>query len=242
MEKYLSGWIIGCSGGIGNSIVTPLHTICDSLSLFDKSPLLVSDSENSNSKFWLTDFSIEDIADQSCINAASAFGSPEILVVAAGEVTSKDFLSTSSDDIDSLFRNNYLTVFNSLKYFFKHCNKSTDTEKSIVIVSSNAGIVARPNQIVYASFKAAINSLVKSLAKDWGKYNIRINAVAPGTIVVQRNIESLKKKFPNFPYDDNRPISKLSFPQDLTNTFLYLLSRDNPITGQTITVDGGSTL
>ena len=59
---------------------------------------------------------------------------------------------------------------------------------------------------------------------------------------MKSHLKTLKKKFPNFPYDDNRPISKLSFPQDLTNTFLYLLSRDNPITGQTITVDGGSTL
>lgn len=242
MEKYHSGWIIGSSGGIGGAAIEPLSNICDHIDLFDKVKSEIPKNLNIRSKFWECDISVDQEIKDVFANAVRSSQEPEILLIAAGQVISKEFYLTSNSEIASLFQNNYLLVFNTLKYFFKYCSKSIDIEKSVIVVSSNAGNNARPNQAVYASFKAAINSLVKSLAKDWGKYNIRINAVAPGTVIVPRNIDSLKIKFPNFPLDYNRPLIKLPYPIDLISTFLYLLSKTNPITGQIIAIDGGSTI
>lgn len=238
MKNYICAWIVGASGGIGSSAIKTISTISNMVCLFDSSKIKLK----YKNRFWLANFSIEKEVEESTKNAYNKMGPPEALLVTVGQVISKDFVSTSNSEIVSLFNNNYLTVINSLKFFLKYCKKSSKIEKSIVIISSNASFEARPNQVIYASLKASINSLVKSLAKDWGKFNIRINAIAPGTIIVPRNSEHLKLKFPNFPYDFDRPISKLAYPEDLKSSILYLFTKKNPITGQIISVDGGSTL
>lgn len=239
MKKTI--WIIGCCGGIGKKISTHLREKYDNVCLFDRvspeQPRL-SDEED----FIQADFSQRISTIEKCQMAAELYGAPTDLVIAAGQVLSLDFDNTSDEDVESLFNNNYMVVFNSLRFFFQYCNKSNDIEKSIVIISSNAGNASRPNQIVYASIKAAINSLVRSLAKDWGKYNIRINAIAPGTVIVPRNYESLLIKYPDFPNDYGRPLGKIMRPSNIIPSCLYLLESDNPITGQIITVDGGSSL
>lgn len=238
MANYKLGWVIGSSGGIGSSGLKSLNKICDKMCLFDKTKLGLKDNQN----FWLTDFSNQSQVKLVTKKAYSKFGNPEALLIAIGQVVSKDFISTSNDEILSLFQNNYLAIINSLRSFYEYCDKSIEIEKSILIISSNASVRARPNQIVYASLKAAINSLVTSLAKDWGKYNIRINAIAPGTVIVPRNIKLIKSKFLNFPHDFERPISKLMYPKNLQSTISYLFKKDVPITGQIVTIDGGSTL
>lgn len=239
MKKTI--WIIGCYGGIGKEISAHIRKKYDNVCLFDivspEQPKL-SDKE----AFFQADFSQRISVKEKCQLAAKSYGAPTDLVIAAGRVLSLDFDNTTDENIESLFNNNYMVVFNSLRFFFKYCNKSNDIEKSIVIISSNAGNASRPNQIVYASIKAAINSLVRSLAKDWGKYNIRINAIAPGTIIVPRNHESLIAKYPDFPNDYGRPLGKIMKPSNILPSCLFLLKSDNPITGQIITVDGGSSL
>ena len=90
--------------------------------------------------------------------------------------------------------------------------------------------------------KSAINSLVKSQATVWGKYNIKINVIAPGTVAVDRNIVSLKKQYPDFPIDDSRPLGKIAFPEDLHPAFKFLLEKNLLMTGQILLIDGGSSL
>lgn len=238
MERTI--WIIGCCGGIGKEISTCLRSTYDNICLFDIVP---SKFELSDKEFFLqVDFSQWLSVRETCQYAAELFGSPASMIVAAGQVLSLDFEHTDDESMESLFDNNYKVVFNSLRAFFFHCSRSKKIEKSIVVVSSNAGSASRPGQIVYASMKAAINSLVRSLAKDWGKYNIRINAIAPGTVIVPRNYDTLKNKYPTLPFDNSRPLGRIMTPANLVPSCFYLLESNNPITGQIITVDEGSSL
>lgn len=238
MKRVL--WVIGCCGGIGKEISANLLNKYDRICLFDIIPSQLESSEKQ--AFFQVDFSHWNSVCEKCRLAVDTFGPPTSLVVAAGQVLSLDFEHTDDEIIESLFNNNYKVVFNSLRSFYSFCDKSHDIEKSIVVVSSNAGNASRPNQVVYASMKAAINSLVKSLAKDWGKYNIRINSIAPGTVIVPRNFETLRMKYPNLPIDDSRPLGKIMEPSNLLPSFNFLLELDNPITGQIITIDEGSSL
>lgn len=238
MKKTI--WIIGCCGGIGKEISSCLCKTYDNICLFDMVPPQLDVPEKAN--YFQVDFSQWSSVYEKCQIAANKYGAPTYLVVAAGQVISLDFEHTDDVILDSLYNNNYKVVFNSLRSFYSLCNRTDTIEKSIVIVSSNAGNASRPNQVVYASMKAAINSLVRSLAKDWGKYNIRINAIAPGTVIVPRNYESLRIKYPNLPVDDSRPLGRIMMPSNLLPTVQYLLAGDNPITGQVLTVDEGSSL
>ena len=235
----MAAWIIGAAGGIGQAAVETLAQSNRTLCLFDKKE---ARGELHNRNYYQTDFSKYEIAKEKCLQAIEEWGRPQILCFAAGEVISQSFENTTGDIVDSLYQNNFKALFHALKIFIENCDISSEYEKTIIIISSNAGSVARVNQPIYAAFKAAINSLIKSLAKDYGKYNIRINGVAPGTVIVDRNIDSLRVKFPEFPFDQKRPLHKLMYPINLTPVFNFLLDEKCPITGQIITIDGGSTL
>ena len=235
----MTAWIIGAAGGIGQAAVETLAQSKNTLCLFDKKE---ARSEFHNRNYYQVDFSKYEIAREKCMLAVEECGRPQILCFAAGEVISQSFENTTDDIVDSLYQNNFKALLHALKIFIENCDMSAECEKSIIIISSNAGSVARVNQPIYAAFKAAINSLIKSLAKDYGKYNLRINGVAPGTVIVDRNIDSLRIKFPEFPFDRKRPLQKLMYPTNLTPVINFLLDERCPITGQIITIDGGSTL
>ena len=170
------------------------------------------------------------------------FGAPDLMLITAGHVSSAELINTSPDELDKIYLNNFKLVSIALKLFFEKCLKENHISKNIIIVSSNAGLEPRPNQPVYAAMKSAINSLVKSQATVWGKYNIKINVIAPGTVAVDRNIVSLKKQYPDFPIDDSRPLGKIAFPEDLHPAFKFLLEKNLLMTGQILLIDGGSSL
>ena len=95
------------------------------------------------------------------------------------------------------------------------------------------------NQSAYASSKFAINGLTKSLAKELGMYNIRVNAVAPGVVgtdMVKENVsEQMVAGLLRM-----TPLNKMADPSDLAGAYLYLASDlSKYTTGTIINVDGG---
>lgn len=112
---------------------------------------------------------------------------------------------------------------------------------SIIMTSSHLVWIAKPNLIAYNATKAAIIGMVRSLAEAVGKHNIRVNAVAPGWIMTERQLkqwvtpEAKKKTMEEL---QCLPISLT--PQELVGTYLFLASDSSKaITRQTIVVDAG---
>lgn len=113
-----------------------------------------------------------------------------------------------------------------------------ETGGSIINTSSMVGIYGSKNQSAYASSKFAINGLTKSLAKELGIYNIRVNAVAPG--VVQTDMMSIVSDEMKAGLKRMIPLNELGKPQDLAGAYLYLASDlSKYTTGTIIQVDGG---
>lgn len=117
---------------------------------------------------------------------------------------------------------------------------------SIVHLSSAAGTVAMAYGAGYAAAKAALNNLTRTMAVEWGALQLRVNAVAPGSI---RPRKSGRARFSNEETDETRklirdvvPLGRRGEPEEVGGAVLFLMSDLAAyVTGQTLLVDGGST-
>ena len=112
----------------------------------------------------------------------------------------------------------------------------------IINISSVGGI--RPNELgIYQTTKAAVIMLTQCMAKEWGQYNIRVNAIAPGLIKTR-----LAEALWNDPEKSKKAMNSISLlrlgePDDIAGVALFLASdAAKYITGDTIVVDGGQLL
>jgi NAD(P)-dependent dehydrogenase (short-subunit alcohol dehydrogenase family) len=114
-------------------------------------------------------------------------------------------------------------------------------EGRIVSISSVAGIVGFPMRTAYGPAKAGIAHLTRVLAVEWAKYNIRVNAIAPGyvrTPLVERVIDDGKLDEKHI--TERTPLGRLARPEEIAAAAVFLLGDEaSYITGVTLPVDGG---
>ena len=111
----------------------------------------------------------------------------------------------------------------------------------IVNISSVWSLVSKPGRTVYASSKAALNSVTKSIAVEVAPHNILVNAIAPGFVDTkltrQNNTEEEIRMI-----ESKIPLGRLAQTKEIAELALFLCSDKNSyMTGQTILVDGGYT-
>jgi NAD(P)-dependent dehydrogenase (short-subunit alcohol dehydrogenase family) len=113
----------------------------------------------------------------------------------------------------------------------------------IINMSSQAGFAALPTESVYCMTKAGISHLTKCLAVEWGKYNIRVNAVAPTFINTPGTAPALSD--PEFRADVIERIAalhRIGEPVEVAGAVVFLASTAaSLITGHTLLIDGGWT-
>lgn len=169
------------------------------------------------------------------------FGRLDILVNNAGLGTENPAENVREEDFD-------LTLTVNLKGTFfasQAAGRIMIRQKRgcIVNLGSQAGFVALPTESVYCMTKAAIAHLTKCLAIEWGKYNIRVNAVAPTFIHTPGTEAALAN--PAFRSDVIERVAalhRIGEPMEVAGAVVFLASpAASLITGQTILIDGGWT-
>lgn len=109
---------------------------------------------------------------------------------------------------------------------------------TIVNTASISGLTGDYNMAAYNAAKGAVANLVRAMALDYGKYNIRVNNVAPGptkTPMFMANPESVVKKF-----ETASPLRRLAKPEDIARVIYFLASDESdPITGENLPVSCG---
>lgn len=164
----------------------------------------------------------------------SKFGRIDLLVNNAGI----DFINTLSDtsdsDFDTVLRNNLYSAF----YLSKEVSHYMINAKSglIINISSIWGIVGASCEMAYSVSKAGLDAMTKSLAKELGPSNIRVNSIAPGIIDTDMNSFLSKEELSEIVNDI--PLERIGLPSDVANTVLFL-DKNSYITGQVIQVTGG---
>ena len=166
-------------------------------------------------------------------------GPPAVVVLAFGTVSPATVEDAEPDDVDRIVGDNFVGCVNVLHVL--HRTPRPDTCVCLV-VSSNAAQVARPRQPLYAATKAAVASLVRSLAPAWAPDGLRLVGVLPGTVTVSRNEERVRRQYPHAPADPARPGGRLVTPGELADFLAGLVPHAHHLTGQLLTYDGGSTL
>jgi D-xylose 1-dehydrogenase len=111
---------------------------------------------------------------------------------------------------------------------------------SIVNLGSSAYMVGDPNLLVYSTAKAGVVGLTRSLARDLGMHNIRVNAVIPGWIMTQRQIDLWLTPEAEKDLLNRQCIKRKLYPDDVARLVLFLASDDSSgCTNQSYIIDGG---
>ncbi|MBM6606807.1 SDR family oxidoreductase [Enterobacteriaceae bacterium RIT814] len=121
-----------------------------------------------------------------------------------------------------------------------------ETGGSIINIGSIEGVAANPFHVAYCASKAAIHGFSRALAVDLGKFNIRVNVIAPGWIDSSLNDSFINSKsdVSRFREDLNQlhPLGRTGKPDDIGDAAVFLASDQSSfITGQTLIIDGGRT-
>lgn len=110
---------------------------------------------------------------------------------------------------------------------------------SIINISSGQSLSGDIANTAYSAGKAALNSLTRDIAAQYGPEGIRCNAIAPGLIVPEAAQAAFPPQFKAM-FVDNCSVLRLGVPRDISNAVLYLASDlSSYVTGQVISVDGG---
>ena len=164
------------------------------------------------------------------------FGHIDILVNNAGITKDGLVLRMSEAQWDAVIAVNLKSAFN----FIHAVIPSMARQKggSIINMASIAGQMGNPGQINYASSKAGLIAMAKTVAKEMGSRGIRANAIAPGFIVSEMTNalpEAVREE-----YIKNIPLKRGGTVEEIANTALYLGSDPSSyVTGQVIAVNGG---
>jgi len=166
-----------------------------------------------------------------------AFGRLDILVNNAARWTVKPFKDLTPQDYDTDIGIALLGTLHSTRAALDALIKQGSGR--IVNVASDAGRVGEPFLTVYSAAKAGVIGFTKALAKELGRYNITVNAVAPGTtrtpgsrdFIDGAGEEKLVKAY---------PLRRLGEPRDVAGAILFFASDlASYVTGQVLSVSGG---
>jgi len=236
--------VTGGAGGIGREVATVLARQGASIVLLDRAqadPAAAAaelSAEVGGAKFAGVPVDISDADSVQTAYQHAALAQVDILVNAAGirEISPAEEL----DPVDwaNVVNVNLNGTFYAIRFAIDALKKSGSG--AIVNVASVAGVVAMANRPAYSATKHAIVGLTKNLAHDLGKYGIRVNAVAPGTVRTPMTEAYYSDEEFLRSMDIMVPLNREGTAADVANAVLYLASPLSAfVTGVVLPVDGG---
>jgi len=163
----------------------------------------------------------------------------DILVNCAGTIYRAPAENVNLADWNHVIEVNLTAVFVMSKAFYRHRRQVAKAGK-IINIGSLMCHAARPTTAAYASSKSGVLLLTKTLAVEWAKYNINVNAIGPGYIATDLTAPlQADKDFSRWVLSET-PLGRWGQPDDIIGTAVFLASGASDfITGQIIYVDGG---
>ncbi len=169
----------------------------------------------------------------------SEFGTPDILVNNAGIAKQAFLTDISEDDWDAVLDTNLKGVFMVAQAVAKSMINA-DKHGSIINIASVLGLRVSKALGSYIAAKSAVVQLTKAMAIEWSRYNIRVNALAPGYFITEINQEQFADGSAEDFLMRRVPMSRVGDLREIAGPLLLLASdAGSYMTGSIIAVDGG---
>ena len=169
----------------------------------------------------------------------SKWGKIDVLVNNAGITADNQLIKMPEEDFDKVIDVNLKGVFNCTQLVVP---VMSDNGGGVVLnASSVVGLYGNFGQTNYAATKWGVIGMTKTWAKELGKKNIRVNAIAPGFIATPM-VKKMPEKVIEM-MEGKAPLRRLGTPEDIANAYAFLASEEASfITGTVLSVDGGVVL
>lgn len=237
--------ITGGAAGIGRAAVEKFAREGAAVAIWDVNEVqgkeleLILLHEGFAAKFTKVNTAKNDEVEAAAKAVIAQFGRIDILVNNAGITRDASLQKMTAENWQQVLDVNLTGVFN--------CTKAVTLD----MIARNSGVIINTSSIVglygnygqsnYAATKSGVIGLTKTWARELGKHNIRVNAVAPGFIatdmintIPEKVITSMQEKV---------PLRRLGTPEDVANLYAFLASDEAAfISGTVISVDGGLTI
>ena len=162
----------------------------------------------------------------------------DILVNNAGILFNSLFQMTSEKQLQEMFQVNYFGQIYLTQIISRRMVKNK--KGNIIFVSSTSGINGDYGRFAYSSSKAAILSSVKTLAKEFSNYNIRVNAISPGLTETDLMLSNTKQNIIDSEVEKIL-LKRVATTNEISDIILFLASeKSSYVNGQNIVVNGGS--
>ena len=229
--------VTGASRGIGRAIAKSLankdYIVIANYNKSEKEAIELKNEFN-NIDIFKADVSKRDEVKNLVEYTLNKYGKIDVLVNNAGIDNEKLFQDITDEDWQNVINTNLYSVFcvtqevvNNMIYNKSGC---------IINISSIWGQIGASCECIYSASKAGIDGITKSLAKELGPSNIRVNSIAPGFIDTDMN-----KKYKTSEINDIKnetPLQKIGRPEDIAKCVNWLVE-DEFTTGQVISINGG---
>ncbi len=233
--------VTGGSTGIGAAIALKLAELGANIAIVDwkeEANAIISEIEKFGRKavFIRADVSKFNDAQTAVENIVKEFGKVDILVNNAGINKDGVIWKMTEEQWDNVVDVNLKGFFNYIRAVSPIFREQQSGK--IVNITSINGMRGKFGQANYSAAKAGIIGLTKTVAKELGKYNVNVNAVAPGLIeteMMKNADESVRAQAM-----DDITLGRIGQPEDIANAVAFLCSElAKHITGDVLKVDGG---
>lgn len=236
MENKKVVIVTGASRGIGREIAKLLSKDNIVVANYNKSKEQAESlkEESNNIDIFKADVTKREEVQALVKYTLDKYGKIDVLVNNAGIDQRKMFQDINDEDFEKIIRTNLYSVYCMTQEVMP--NMISNRKGLIINMSSIDGIVGASCYPMYSATKGAIDSLTKSLAKELGPCNIRVNSIAPGFIDTQMNAFLTEEEREELKYET--PLQRIGTGLDIARCIKWLLD-DEFTTGQVISLNGG---
>ncbi len=248
MDRPRTALVTGTSSGLGQAIAIALARAGYDLALteMDVTQLKETLAHPDVAKRKVAPAML-DLRSRESINAAFAdsrarLGDIDLLVNNAGRALVKPSVNITEADWDDVMSSNLKGAFFLSQLFGRACINGK-RPGSIVSIASTHGMTGIGERLVYGISKAGLIQMTKMLAIEWADKGIRVNAVAPATVMTASREKLLSDPEARARMLSRIPIGRFVTPEEIAAAVVYLASDGAAaVTGHTLTVDGGVTV
>ncbi len=253
MERSFAGKVVlvtGATSGIGHAVAVRFAQAAAQVVALGRDQSALREVKGELEQAGADALTIAaDVTDEAQVRRAldeaiDKFGRLNVLVNAAGHISTGTIEDTSVDAWDSMMNVNLRAVFQLMQMAAPHLIK---TKGNIVNVSSVTGLRSFPGVLAYCVSKAGVDQLTRCAALELAPKGVRVNAVNPGVVVteIHKRGGMSKEDYERFLEHSKttHPLGRVGDPKEIAELVLYLASEKAAwITGGTYSIDGGRAL